>query len=92
MLNVFLASDGHSGLFINQFGHLCPNASNIITDFFTVNEKIDPAVVTCGHFCCFGLSYRDVREMERTDLDKVTFKIIKHYIDGFSINRISFTI
>jgi hypothetical protein len=29
--------------------HLCPDGAYIVAYLLSVNEKIDPAVVTCGH-------------------------------------------
>ena len=67
MLNILLAADGHPGLFIDQLLHLCTDGAYIVAYLLSVDEKIDPAVVTCGHLCCFGLSYRGVIERERTE-------------------------
>jgi hypothetical protein len=49
MLNILLAADGHPGLFIDQLLHLCTDGAYIVANLLSVDEKIDPAVVTCGH-------------------------------------------
>ena len=46
MSNVLLAAKSHTGLFIDKSLHLCTDAAYVIAYLLSVNEKIDPAIVT----------------------------------------------
>ena len=54
MSKVFLASKGHACLLVNELHHFCPDALYIIGYLLTIDEKVNPAVVTRTHNLCFG--------------------------------------